>query len=356
MNRILSHPLSPKRARPFEPAFAPTVCQWLSSRLPGDWRRARLQAFTRGQSNPTYLVDAGFKQYVLRKKPTGALPPFAHAIDREFKVLEALARSSVPVPRPRLYCDDESVIGTCFYVMDHVDGRVFADPRLPDLTPAERSTAYESFVQCLARLHKIDPATVGLASFGKIGRYYERQFYRWSRQYRLTETETIPAMERLLAWLPNHLPTLETVAIVHGDYRFENVIFHPREPRVIAVLDWELATLGDPLSDIAYAALWHRLPPHAFGGLGGVDLASTGIPDENSLLAAYGAATQRLPTSDWSFYIAFAFFRLAAILQGVRRRALDGNAAAPDALERGLLASLCAELGWQAASSDKTVQ
>jgi aminoglycoside phosphotransferase (APT) family kinase protein len=334
-----------------EPDFAPSLRRWLDSRLAGDWAAARLHAFTRGQSNPTFLVEAGPARYVLRKKPPGALQPSAHAIDREFRVLEALSGRGVPVPRPLLYCDDATVIGTPFYLMDHVEGRVFADPRLPGLTPAERHGAYASFIDCLARLHRLAPAGVGLADFGRAGQYYERQISRWSRQYRAAETERIPPMERLLDWLPAHRPSAETTCVVHGDYRFENVIFHPTEPRVVAILDWELATLGDPLSDVAYAALWYRLPPHAFHGLAGADLAGSGIPDEDTLLAGYCEAAGRPEAPAWNFYIAFAFFRLAAILQGVRRRALDGNAAAPDALERGSLASLCAELGWQAASA-----
>lgn len=340
---------SPNPSAPPPPAFLSALCEWLKTRLPGDWDGATLKAFTQGQSNPTYLLQAGAYAYVLRTRPAGVLHASAHAIDREFRVLEALAGSAVPVPAPRLYCDDSGLIGVAFYVMDYVPGRLLADPALPELSPDDRRAAYASFVNTLAELHSIDPASVGLGDFGRPGQYYERQISRWTRQYRAAETETIPAMEHLLAWLPDNLPREETVSLVHGDYRFENLLFHPTAPTVSAVLDWELSTLGDPLADLAYAALWHRLPPHAFRGLAGRAAQCPGVPSEAEFVADYCARVGRAPIANWRFYMAFSFFRLAAILQGVRRRALDGNAAAPDALQRGALAGLCAELGWDAA-------
>lgn len=327
------------------PFDAAALVAWLTPRLPGDWSRLSITQFVGGQSNPTYRLDAGTARYVLRKKPPGQLLPSAHAVDREFRVLAALAGSAVPVPRAHLYCDDATLIGTPFYVMDCVDGRVLKEPRLPGMTSAERTALYDAMNATIAALHSLDPAAIGLADFGRHGNYYARQVTRWTEQYRRSQTDPINAMERLIEWLPRNLPARETVALVHGDFRIENLVIDARVPRILAVLDWELSTLGDPLGDLAYNCLWFRLPPLAFGGLADVPLHDAGIPDERAYLDAYCRRTGRDGIANWSFYVAFAFFRLAAILQGVMRRALDGNASSPDAIARGRLAGLCAELG-----------
>jgi aminoglycoside phosphotransferase (APT) family kinase protein len=318
---------------------------WLSPRLAGDWSALRVTPFTNGQSNPTFLLAAGDTRYVLRKKPPGVLLPSAHAIDREYRVISALGRTGFPVPRPELYCEDAGVIGTPFYVMEHVAGLVTDNPALPAQTPAQRTAIYAAMADVLARLHTTDPDAAGLADFGRRDGYYARQVSRWAEQYRRSATDPMPAMDRLIAWLQAHLPAAERSTIVHGDYRMENLVVDPATGTVRAVLDWELATLGDPHADLAYCCLWFRLPRHAFGGLAGLPLAELGIPDEATFVARYARATGRDGIPGWNFHVAFAFFRLAAILQGILRRALDGNAAAPDAMARGRLAPLCADLG-----------
>ncbi|MGN6464742.1 MAG: phosphotransferase [Rhizobiaceae bacterium] len=318
---------------------------YLSDRLDGSWQDLEIVQFVGGQSNPTFLLKASPACYVLRKKPAGKLLPSAHAIDREYKVMEALSRTEVPVPSMRLFCEDADIIGTPFFVMDFVEGRVIRDAALPDTSAEDRAATFEAMGNAIAALHGVDIDTVGLSDYGRPEGYYSRQIARWTKQYRGSETESLEPMERLIEWLPQHLPAQERPALVHGDFRMENLILHPHEPRVLAVLDWELSTLGDPLGDLAYNCLpWH-LPPHAFGGFVGRDLP--GLPDEADYLAAYCRKTGRAGIEGWNFYVAFALFRLAAILQGVYRRALDGNAASPDALERGRFANLCAETGWR---------
>ncbi|MBN9068764.1 MAG: phosphotransferase [Rhizobiales bacterium] len=318
---------------------------YLAGRLDGDWQNLDLVQFVGGQSNPTFLLKAGANRYVLRKKPAGKLLPSAHAVDREYRIMSALANTDVPVPAMRLFCDDEGVIGTPFFIMDFVDGRVVKDAALPDALSAERRATFEAMGEAIAALHNVDVDAAGLSDYGRPEGYYSRQVARWTKQYRASETSRIDPMEHLIEWLPENLPAGERPALVHGDFRMENLILHRDEPRVLAVLDWELSTLGDPLGDLAYNCLpWH-LPPHAFGGFIGRDLP--GLPEESDYLAAYCKRTGRDGIDGWSFYVAFALFRLAAILQGVYRRALDGNAASPDAMERGRLAGLCAEQGWR---------
>ncbi|MBI1847186.1 MAG: phosphotransferase [Candidatus Rokubacteria bacterium] len=303
--------------------------------------------FRGGQSNPTYCLGAGGRRYVLRRKPPGKLLPSAHAVDREYRVITALGPTGFPVPKTYVYCGDESVIGTPFYVMDYVPGRVFADPLLPGVTPKERAAMYDSFNECLARLHTVDFAAIGLADFGRSGQYVARQIHRWTGQYRASETERIEAMERLIEWLPPHIPAEDPTTLVHGDFRPGNTLMHPTEPRVVAVLDWELSTLGHPLSDLAYNCIPYHLPPEdSLGGVAGVGLAASGIPTEEEYLTAYCRRTGRTGVADWEFYVAFSLFRLAAIAQGIMGRFIAGTANDPEAAERGRRARPLAEAGW----------
>jgi len=306
--------------------------------------------FQGGQSNPTYRVTAGEHRYVLRRKPPGPLLPSAHAVDREFRVLAALAASAVPVPRTVLLCDDASIIGTAFYLMEYVEGRILWDGTLPGMTGTERAAHYDELNRVIAALHRIDYARAGLADFGKPGNYLERQLARWTKQYQAaTAAERIPAMERLIEWLPKRLPKDDETAIVHGDFRIDNVIFAPREPRILAVLDWELSTLGHPLSDFAYHAMAWRFTPQDFRGLKGCDLSALGIPDEEAYVAAYCRRTGRASIADWEIYVIFNMFRIAAILHGVLARALQGNASSADAIDHGSRARVAADIAWEMA-------
>lgn len=305
-----------------------------------------IRQFEGGQSNPTYYVGAAGREYVLRRKPPGTLLPSAHLVEREHRILSTLAGSGVPVPRTYFLCEDPSVIGTAFYVMDYVPGRVFRDPRLPGLAPGERADIYDQMNEILARLHQVDWQALGLTDFGRPGNYFARQIHRWTEQYRASETEPIPSMERLIAWLPEHIPEDDRTTIVHGDYRLENMIVHPAEPRILAVLDWELSTLGHPLADLAYNCLPYHLEAALFEGFVGEDLASLGIPSEDVYMAAYCRRVGRSGIPDWSFYVAFAMFRLAAIVQGIMGRVRAGTAADRHARERGALARPLADAAW----------
>ncbi len=303
--------------------------------------------FAGGQSNPTYYLESSTGRYVLRRKPPGKLLPSAHAVDREYRVLHALRDSDVPVARVHALCEDDSIIGTPFYVMDYVEGRVLRDPLLPDTAPEERRAIYLEMVDVLGRLHRVDPDAVGLGDFGKKGDYIARQLHRWTKQYRASETQPIEAMDRLIEWLPANIPEDDETTLVHGDYRLENSIFHPSEPRMLAVLDWELSTLGHPLADLAYNCMLYRLSPDAFGGFGETDLASLGIPTEKEYLAQYCRRTGREGIDDWEYYMAFSVWRIAAILQGIAKRALDGTASSKQATERGAMAPRVAGEAWQ---------
>ncbi len=307
-----------------------------------------VEQFKGGQSNPTYLVRAGGKAYVMRRKPPNKLLPSAHAVDREYRVITALAATDVPVAKTYALCTDESVIGTAFYIMDYVEGRIFWDPALPGMTPAERSAVFDEMNRVIAALHRVDYQAVGLSDYGKPGSYFARQIDRWSKQYRASETETIEAMEHLIDWLPQHIPADDQTRIVHGDFRIDNVIFHPSEPRVLVVIDWELSTLGHPMSDLAYHCLMWRMPPGEFHGLAGVDVKALGIPSEREYVATYCRRVGRepVPEHEWEYYMAFNLFRLAAIVQGVLARALQGNASNQDALETGRRARALGEAGW----------
>jgi aminoglycoside phosphotransferase (APT) family kinase protein len=307
-----------------------------------------VEQFKGGQSNPTYRLSAGGKRYVMRRKPPGRLLPSAHAVDREYRVITALAKTDVPVARTYALSTDESVVGTAFYIMDCVEGRVLWDPQLPGMEPGERAAIFDEMNRVIAALHRVDYAAIGLADYGKPGNYFQRQIDRWSRQYRASETEKIEAMDRLIEWLPANIPADDATSIVHGDYRIDNMIFHPREPRVLAVLDWELSTLGHPMADLSYHAMAWRLSSREFRGLRGVDLRSLGIPSEPEYVGRYLERTGMAGWSekDWSFCMAYNMFRAAAIFQGVMARAVAGNAASALAADTGKRARPMAELGW----------
>jgi aminoglycoside phosphotransferase (APT) family kinase protein len=303
--------------------------------------------FKGGQSNPTYLIEAASGRYVLRRKPPGHLLASAHAVDREFRVLQALHGSAVPVAAPLHLCADPSVIGSMFYLMEYVDGRIFWDPSLPEVAREGRGDYFEAIIATLAAVHTIDVNAVGLADYGKPGNYFARQIARWSEQYRNSETGSIAAMDALIQRLPARCPADDgTVALAHGDYRIDNLMFHPAEPRVIAVVDWELSTLGQPLADLGYFCMALRLPRNpALPGLAGLDRAALGIPDEAAILRRYSELTGRQIPDDWGFVLAFSFFRLAAIAQGVAKRATQGNASSEQAVQAGRMTALLAAMG-----------
>ena len=323
------------------------LSDWLQSNLDSFAGAPTADQFPGGQSNPTYLLASGEQRHVLRRKPPGALLPSAHAVDREYRVMHALAGSAVPVPRAHLLCEDTSVIGPAFYLMEYVEGRTFWDPALPGMENAERAAIYDEMNRVIAALHSVDAAAVGLADYGRPGAYLKRQIDRWTKQYRASATEHIEAMEQLIAWLPAHIPESDETSLVHGDFRIDNLIFHPTEPRILAVLDWELSTLGHPLADFAYHCMSWRVAPDEFRGMKGHDLAALGSPGETEYVQAYCRRTGRADIAQWDYYLAFNMFRMAAILQGILSRALQGSAASADALETGRRARPMAEAGWR---------
>jgi aminoglycoside phosphotransferase (APT) family kinase protein len=325
--------------------------RYLADHLEGFRGPLAIRQFEGGQSNPTYFLGASGAEYVLRKKPPGQLLPSAHAVDREYRVMRALAATDVPVPPALLICDDVSVIGTPFFIMGCVDGRVFRQPHLPGVSAAERAAMYADMAGVLARLHRVDVAAIGLSDYGKPGNYYARQIGRWGQQYLAAKTDEIASMDRLMEWLPAHVPPGDEVAIVHGDYRVENLIFHPTKPRIIAIVDWELSTLGHPLADLAYNCLTYHLPAEALGRVEQVEQDRAGLPDEKTYVAEYLRRTGRPAIPDWNFYLAFSMFRLASILQGVYARGLAGNAASAYALQRGAAARVIADRAWALVSS-----
>ncbi|MBM3808613.1 MAG: phosphotransferase family protein [Acidimicrobiia bacterium] len=332
---------------------ASSLERYLADHLAGFRGPVEIRQFEGGQSNPTYFLHAASGDYVLRKKPPGQLLPSAHAVEREYRVMTALA-GQVPVPPTRLMCHDDRVIGTPFFVMACVAGRVFRQPHLPGVTASDRAAMYDDMADVLARLHRVDVAAVGLSDYGKPGNYYARQIGRWSQQYVAAKTGEIPAIDRLMEWLPAHIPPGDETAIVHGDYRVENLLFHPTEPRIVAIVDWELSTLGHPLADLAYNCLTYHLPAEALGRQEDVDPERAGMPDEALYVAAYCRRTGRDGVPNWNFYLAFSMFRLASILQGVYARGLQGNAASSYALQRGAATRLIAERAWDIAANPLT--
>jgi aminoglycoside phosphotransferase (APT) family kinase protein len=326
----------------------PKLQAWMQGHIAGFNGPIEVQQFAGGQSNPTFLVHSAQRRYVLRQKPLGKLLPSAHAVDREFRVLTALYGTAVPVARAFALCEDPQVIGSSFYVMDYVEGRIFWEATLPEVAPAGRRPIYEEMVRVQAALHSVDYEAVGLRDYGKPGGYVERQVARWTQQYRASQTEQLDSVEQLIAWLPQHIPADEQISIVHGDFRLDNVIFHPTESRILAVLDWELSTIGNPLVDFAYYCMRYHMPESEFKGLGGADIKALMIPSEMASVATYCKLRGLEPVSsrDWTYYMAFCMFRLAAILQGVLARALQGNASNSTALQTGRRAGALADLAW----------
>ncbi len=335
---------------------------YLQHQLPDFDGPLQLQLFKGGQSNPTYKLTTPSKAYVMRAKPgpVAKLLPSAHAIEREFRVMHALRGSQVPVAKMLCLCEDESVIGRAFYIMEFVEGRVLWDQSLPGLDVQARAAVYDVMNQVIAALHRVDFAALGLSDFGRPGNYFERQIGRWSKQYAASVTEPIAAMDALIDWLPQHIPDSardeRKVCIVHGDYRLDNLMFHPTDARVIAVLDWELSTLGHPMADFAYHCMSWHIPPGVFRGIGGLDLPSLGIPDEANYLQRYCERTgiERPSPAEWNFYLSYNLFRIAAILQGIAKRAEDGTASSDQARASGAGARPLAELAWQFALRTQT--
>lgn len=332
------------------------LADYLSARgLDGFRGGLMVRQYQGGQSNPTYRLDAGGRSLVLRKKPPGDLLPSAHLVEREYRVMQALADTGVPVPTMLLLCEDPAVIGQTFFVMEHVEGRVLPAPDLPEAaSAAERTAIYDAMNRTLARLHTVDWRAAGLSDFGKPVDYVARQISRWTRQYEAARHREIPAMEALIEWLPDQIPGCgagrEETTIAHGDFRLDNMILHPTEPRVVALVDWELSTLGHPLADLAYNCMTYHLPRGVrWKGLDGVDRAALGIPSEEDYVAAYCRRTGRDGVPDWHFFMAFGLFRLAAICQGVYTRAMQGNASSRNAFEIGRKAPYLAETGWRIA-------
>ena len=323
--------------------------RWLLTQGLVDTPSIRLDPISGGQSNPTYRLVAGSRRFVLRKRPAGKLLPSAHAIDREYRVMNALRDSAVPVPAMELYCDDDSVIGTAFYLMDYLEGRTLTDQSLPGMTAAERGAIYREMNRVIAELHRVDIASAGLADFGRPGNYFARQIARWSRQCLESTLPLPPALIRLIEWLPEHIPPGDETTLVHGDYRLDNLMFHPTEPRIIGVLDWELSTLGHPMADFAYHCMSWRVKPAVWRGIAGLDLDALGIPGEAEYIAQYREATGHDGSEHWEFYLAYNLFRMAAILHGIAQRAAEGTAAAADATSTGAKAGPLAEIGWACA-------
>ena len=322
------------------------LARYMSEHVDGFEGPLTVQKFKGGQSNPTYLLTTPSRKYVLRRKPPGKLLPSAHAVDREYRVMTALGGQGFPAPKTYALCEDDSVIGTTFFIMDFVEGRIFWDSGLPEVPKKERKPLYAGLVDCLADLHMIDIDKAELSDYGKSGNYFERQINRWSKQYKAAETTPIEAMDRLIEWLPTRIPADDTTTVVHGDYRFDNVIMHPTEPRALAVLDWELSTLGHPLADFTYFLMVWFFPKDVRGGLAGRDLAAEGLPTMDDAVAQYCARTGRTELPDLDFCLAYNMFRIAAIIQGVYARSLQGNASSPEAAKSGAQVAPLATLGW----------
>jgi len=323
------------------------LAAYLQDYIDGASDGLEIRQFPVGQSNPTYQLICGSRKYVLRKKPPGKLLPSAHAVDREFRVITALQQSDVPVPRTLHLCEDPTIIGSQFYVMEMVEGRVFHDPGLPGMTPTDRQRYFDGFVRVLAALHAVDFQAVGLADFGRPSGYIERQVARWSKQYEASKTEDIAAMDRLTDWLPANLPADQSVSIVHGDYRPGNTITHPDKPKIVAVLDWELCTLGHPLADVGYHCAGYHGNVSSVGNFSALDHPALGIPTETEFVARYCHYAGRDGIADFHFYVIFSLFRSAAIIQGVYKRGLDGNASSAEAVKFGQFAKERANTAWR---------
>lgn len=324
-----------------------TLSRYLEAHVPGFRGPLSTEKFSGGQSNPTFLLKAQSGNYVLRRQPPGELLKAAHAVDREFRVLSALRDTAVPVARAYHLCEDRDVIGSMFYVMSYEDGRIFWNPALPEVPVEARGGIYDALLGTMAALHDVDIDAVGLSDYGRPGNYFARQIDVWTKQYRAAQTDTLPAMESLIAWLPAHCPAEEgKPSLVHGDFRIDNLIFMHDAPQVRAVLDWELSTLGNPLADIAYFCMCLRLPQQGhISGLAGLNRAALGVPDEEKIIEQYCALRGIASIDHWNFYLAFSFFRLAAIAQGVKKRALGGNASNDKARQVGEMAGALARMG-----------
>jgi aminoglycoside phosphotransferase (APT) family kinase protein len=333
---------------------------WLQSRLPGFEGPLTVEMFKGGQSNPTYKLVTPGRAYVMRAKPgpVAKLLPSAHAIEREFRVMSALHGTGVPVAQMHVLCEDESVIGRAFYIMECVNGRVLWDQSLPGMANEQRGAIYDEMNRVIAALHTVKPLAIGLDGYGKPGNYFERQIGRWSKQYQASITQPIPEMDRLMDWLPNNIPAMardeSMLSVVHGDFRLDNLMFHAEEPRVLAVLDWELSTLGHPLADFSYHCMSWHIPPGLFRGIGGLDVKALGIPAEDEYIALYcertGIAQPAQLKADWNFYLAYNMFRLAAILQGIAKRVEAGTASSDQAVKSAAGARPMAEMAWRFAS------
>ncbi len=334
------------------------LAAYMREHVPGFAGELQIEQFKGGQSNPTFRLTAGSQRYVLRTKPAPAakLLPSAHAIDREFRVMDALSKAGFPAARQHALCLDESVIGRAFYLMEFVEGRVLWDQSLPGMTREQRAAHYDEMNRVIAQLHSLDYRALGLESFGKPGNYFARQIDRWTKQYKAAETEHIAAMDALIEWLPKNIPAGEITTIVHGDYRLDNMIFHPTEPRILAVLDWELSTLGHPLADFSYHCMSWHIEPGLFRGIGGLDLKALGLPTEEEYVAKYSERTGiTVNKDDFRFYLAYNMFRMAGILQGIMKRYQDGTASSEQALRSGQAARPMAEMGWAYASGAKAL-
>ncbi len=325
--------------------------KYLAEKMPGFHGPLEVRQFAGGQSNPTFMLRTRDASYVMRKKPAGQLLQSAHQVEREYRIITALANTDVPVPHTHLLCEDTSIIGTPFFVMDYVEGRIFVDPLLPGLSRDERAGIYDSMNDTMARLHKVDYNAVGLGDYGRPQAYIQRQVARWTKQYEASIIDPIPEMDRLIEWLPKHIPADDETAIAHGDFRLGNLIVHPTEPRIIGVLDWELSTLGHPLADLAWNCLAYHYPPGTDegGNFADHDLKALDIPSEEDYLAAYCRRTGRAGVPDFMFFIVFSLFRGAAIAQGIAMRAKIGTASAADAAERGKRAGISAQIAWNLA-------
>lgn len=324
-----------------------SLARWMAGHVPGFEGPLAVEQFKGGQSNPTYKLVTPGRAYVLRRKPPGQLLKGAHAVEREAKVLTGLEKAGFPVAHVHALCTDDTVIGTWFYIMDMVEGRVFWDARLPEIAAADRPAYFDAMNATIAALHKVDQEAVGLGDYGRPGNYFERQIGRWSRQYvEDVDAGRDPDMDRVIAWLEANIPPGDETRIVHGDFRIDNMIFHPTEPRVLAVLDWELSTLGHPLADFAYNAMMYHMPPHIVAGLAGADLKALNIPSEDAYIAAYCARTGRDAIPNYRFYTAFNFFRMAAIFHGIKGRVIRGTASSAQAAERAKVFPELARIAW----------